>query len=108
MALSPLALAHPPCPGWRPLHLLQQAVQPLEVRFPDLPILLEPGTRLGERLALEPPGAPLRVLPDTDQPRALEELQVLGDCGLTDGERLCQLRDRRLPERQSGQDRAPS
>jgi hypothetical protein len=48
----------------------------------------------------------LCILTDRDQPSALEDLQVLRDRGLTDGERFPELRHRCLAAREASQDGA--
>ena len=87
------------------LQLLQQRIEPLEVRFPDCPIPFEPGTRLGKRASVDPPGPALRVLADADQPCPLEDLQVLGDGRLAHVERRRELGDRRVTEGETREDR---
>ena len=49
----------------------------------------------------------LRLPPALDEARPLQHLQVLGHGRQADGERLGQLRHRRLPRRQPRQDGAP-
>src|SRR5262245_31333397 len=90
----------------RALHLLEKSVETCEVRLPDRPVLLEPRARLSERLPFETAWPPLSVLPNTDQSRPLEHLQVLGDRRLADGEGVRKLRDRGLSERKTREDRA--
>ncbi|SRR5581483_1621115 len=105
MSLSFPSLARTLRPG-RALHLLQNSVEACKARLPDRPILLEPRARFSERLPFEAAWPPLRVLPNTDQSRPFENLQVLGDRGLSDGEGLSELRDRSFAKREARQNRA--
>ena len=88
------------------MHLLEKSVETREICLPDLPVLLEPRARLGERLPFEAAGPPLRVLANADQSRPLKHLQVLGDRRLADGERLGEFRHRGLSERKTREDGA--
>lgn len=89
------------------LKFVEQAIEALEVRLPHGAILLKPGAGLGEPLSLDPPRPPLRVLSGTDQPRALQDLQVLGDRGLAHRERRREFADGRVPAREPRKDGAP-
>jgi hypothetical protein len=82
-------------------------IQPFEIRFPDLAVPLDPGARLRERLRFDPPRATLGVLPDRDEARAFQDLQMLGDRRLADPKRSRQLRDRRFALHEPREDRAP-
>src|SRR5262245_15010387 len=73
------------------LQLFQNAVETLETRLPDRPIPLEPRVCLGKRFSLEAARPSLRILAGCDEARPLEDLQVLGNCGLADRERFREL-----------------
>ena len=89
------------------LQFLQKTIEALEVRVPDGPILLEPGVGFAKRLPVEPPGPPLGILSNGDEPRPLENFQVFGDRGLADREWFRELRDRCLAAREASQNGAP-
>src|SRR5690606_5520413 len=67
-----------------PLELVEQRIEPLVARLPQLPIPLEPRARLGKRRRFDPARAALTVLPDGDEPSPLQHPEVLRDRGLTD------------------------
>ena len=90
------------------LQFLQKTIEALEVRVPDGPILLEPGVGFAKRLPVEPPGPPLGILSNGDEPRPLENFQVFGDRGLADREWFRELRDRCLAAREASQNGAPA
>src|ERR671912_274190 len=91
----------------RPAQVVVQAlVAPLAL-LPEPPVSLHPVGHLLERVCLQPAGPPLRLPPPGDQPRPLQHLEVLGHRGKAHLERLGQLRHRRRPRHQPGQDRPP-
>jgi hypothetical protein len=67
---------------------------------------LDPRSGLVERVGLEPTGSALAVLPDGNQSRALEYLEVLGDRRLAQVERGSELGNRRLALGEPREDRA--
>src|SRR5437868_9165330 len=89
------------------LHLLEQKVEPAEVALPDLAIVIEPATCVGERLWLEAAWPALRVAAARDETSVLEYLEMLGDRGLAHREGLGQLHDACLARREPGENRAP-
>src|SRR5438552_18244187 len=93
--------------GFLCFQLVEQCLGTLVSAHPQPAIALEPLGGVGERLRHEPPWPPLCVPAAPYEAGALEDLQVLRDRGLADGERLRQLRDRRLPRGEPRQDRAP-
>jgi len=94
--------------GWRAIERrLEQGVEPLEVALPVPPVTFQPSGGFRERLGLEPSRPSLRLAAARNQSRALQHLEVLGDRGLGHLERLRQLRHRRVPGGQPGEDRPP-
>src|SRR5438445_258104 len=88
------------------LQLLEIAVQPFEALLPVAPVVLDPVSDVLERIGLQPAGPPLRLAAALDQARALEHLEVPGDRGEADVERLGQLHHRGLARSEARQDRA--
>src|SRR6185312_3721740 len=86
---------------------LEVVVQRVEARVPEAPILLDPVRYFPERRRFDSGRAPLRVASARDQSGAFQHLEMPRYRGLADGERLRQLRDRRLPGRQTGENGAP-
>src|SRR6185295_4491722 len=91
----------------RDLELVEQRVEPLEIRVPHLPITLDPQIRGLEGLCLEVTRPPLRISAARDEPRALEHLEVLRDRRLAHIERLGELVDRGIAGSQTREYRAP-
>src|SRR2546423_1958364 len=84
-----------------PLQLLQIVVQPVVALLPEPAVPLRPLRGLLQWRRPQPRRAPLAIPTAGDQPRALQDLEVLGDGGLGHPERRGQLHDRRLPLRQA-------
>jgi len=59
------------------LYLTEIVVKPIEAFFPEPAVTLDPIGDLPERTAPEPAGPPLRPPALGDQPRAVEDLEVL-------------------------------
>src|SRR5712691_1734577 len=89
------------------LQFLEVAAQLVEALLPVASVVLDPVGDVLERIGLEPAGPPLRLAAALDQARALEDLEVLGDCGKADVERLGQLQDRGFARGETREDRAP-
>src|SRR5271154_6055538 len=89
------------------LQFLQIDAEPIEARFPQAAVVLEPVIDSFEDAELDPAGPPLRLAPPCDQAGPLEHLEMLGDRGTAHLERLGELADRRLAGREARQDRAP-
>src|SRR5712691_10035309 len=78
------------------LQFEQILVQAIEALFPEAPVAFEPVHRILKRLGLEPAGAPLRLAPARNQPRALQRFEMLGNGRQAHLEGLGQLGDRGL------------
>jgi hypothetical protein len=70
------------------LELCEKVVQPLDRGLPVLAIRFEPLRGFGERLRLESAGTALGVVGTGNEAGALQHFEVLGDGGLSHGERL--------------------
>lgn len=87
--------------------LAQECIQLLEGRFPELAILRKPLARFCQRLGVEAAWPPLSLAFADDEAGFLKHPQVFGDCGLGNGKRFSQLRDRSLTGCQPREDCAP-
>src|SRR5437588_55223 len=87
--------------------ILQNFVEALETLIPEAPVLPHPIGGLLQAGSVEAARPPLRVAALPDQAGALQHLQMFGDAGEAEVERLGQLRDRGLPLGKTGQDRSP-
>src|SRR5829696_3322025 len=74
----------------------QARLEPVEAALPEATVLLKPRGRVAERRALQPRRAQLGGPSARDQPRVLEDLQVLGDRLDGDRERLRELAHARV------------
>lgn len=83
---------------------MQKGIQALELRLPELAVLLKPLDGVAERSRFQSPWTPLRISSAGDQSCAFHYFKVLGDGWLGHGERLCQLHYRGLALGQSSQD----
>ena len=92
-------------PGPVGLHFLEQGVEALEARLTELAVVLQPAGGVGSGWRLEPAGAALGVAAARDQAGVLQHLEVLGDRGLAHLERLGELLDRGLAQREPREDR---
>src|ERR1700704_992514 len=87
------------------LQLAQIVVQAVEALLPEAAIALEPVVDVLQRARLDAAGPPLLLAASCDQARALQDLEMLGHGGKAHVERLGELRDRGLAQRQPRQDR---
>src|SRR5438093_8991852 len=83
--------------------LVEQGIEALVVALPQPAVAFQPPGGFAEPLGLEAAGPPLRVAAARDQAGALQDSEVLGDRGLAHGERVGQLRHRRLTRREPGE-----
>ena len=81
--------------------------QPIERFGPKPTIVVHPIVEFLKRRGAEAAGTTLCRAAARDEPSSLEHLQVLGDGGQTQVERLCQLVDRFLARRKLSQDGPP-
>src|SRR4051812_46118325 len=88
------------------LEIAQVNAQSIEPFVPELAVSLEPIDRILERSRLEPAGAALGVAPTRDESCAFQDLQVLGDGGQADVERLGKLVDRHFSRGEAREDGA--
>src|SRR5262245_10080403 len=97
------------CPASRFLasQFIEDMIETRKRDFPELTVLVEPRARLGQALRFEPAGSALRVAVPRNQPGLLQHLQVFGDRRLSHVERLGELVDSGLAERQPGEDGPP-
>src|SRR4051812_8116773 len=82
-------------------------VELVEALRPQAPVRLDPVDSGVQGMPLEVAGAELGLPTTGDQSRALEHLQVLGDPGQAQAERLRQLVDRGVTGREPRHDRPP-
>src|SRR6266850_7160196 len=75
------------------LQFLEVGVQPVEALLPVAPVVLDPFGHVLERSRLEPAGPPLRLAAPLDEAGALQHLEMLGDGGKADVERLGEFED---------------
>src|SRR5882724_8048682 len=85
------------------LQFLQVLVQTIESLFPDVAVALGPLGNRFERGPLDAARPPLRITPAGDQPRTLEDPEVLGHRGHAHVERLGELADRALARSEPSQ-----
>src|SRR5262245_55422554 len=88
------------------LDLAQVLAQPVESLLEVAAVLLDPLGDVAQPVGLEATRAPLRLAALLDQPRALQHLEVLGDCGQAELERSRQLPDGRLALGQPSKNRS--
>jgi hypothetical protein len=89
----------------RGLHGAEVGVELVEPLGPQAAMGLDPVHGGVQRLPLQVTGTELRLPTPGDQSRPLEHLQVLGDPGQAQGERLGQLVHRRVAGSEPGHDR---
>src|ERR1700712_3348756 len=89
------------------LQFLEVVVEAVEAVVPQGAVFGEPGVDGHQRLGLELARAPLCVAAARDEAGVFEDLEMLGDAGKGDVERLGKLRHRTLAEREFGEDGAP-
>src|SRR5438045_7555491 len=82
-------------------------VEPVEALLPEDAVALHPLGCFPEPVRLEPRRAPLGVPTPRDEPRTLEDLEVLRDRRKRHVEGLRQLSDRRLTRGEAREDRPP-
>src|SRR6478735_4754169 len=79
--------------GWGLRFEEQVIAESIEALAPEFAVVVDPLRRRFERHRAELARAPLRVAPARDEAGVLEHLEVLGDSGRADVERLGQLAD---------------
>src|SRR5208282_1467332 len=82
-------------------------VQPVETLLPEAAIVLDPSGNIPERSSLQATRPPLRLAAASDQPGALQHLQMFGDRRHTHLKWRGQLGNRSLAQRQPPQNCAP-
>jgi hypothetical protein len=80
----------------------------VEVRCPEPAVGRQPVVELRERLRPNPIEAPLGIRPRFDQPRVLEDAEMLGNGGLAEADVVDELADRSFPVAEQIQDRDPA
>src|SRR4051812_9830060 len=83
--------------GLQGAEVILQAIQPL---LPEPAVFLKPVVDALQRVQLDPAWPPLRLAASRDQASVLQHLEMPGDRGPADVERLGQFRNRGLAERQ--------
>src|SRR5262245_37288027 len=89
------------------LQLGQVLVEAVKALLPEAAVALQPVHPVLPRRRFQPARPPLRLAAALDQPRPLQHLEMLRHRGAADLERLGELADRRLPQRQPREDGAP-
>src|SRR6185437_15025714 len=89
------------------LQFAQVFFEAVETLFPEAAIAFEPFVDALQRLWFQLAGAPLRIAAPADEPRLLQNLEVLGDGGRAYLERFGQFLHRGLTQCQPREDRAP-
>src|SRR5262245_12312597 len=89
------------------LQRLQMGIEAVEALLPEPAELVEPVRDPFQPRGFQTAWPELGRAPARDDAGLLQHLEVLGDGGLAEIERLAQLRHRRLAPRQAGDNRAP-
>src|SRR5258705_238185 len=87
------------------LQFAQVLVKAIEAVFPEPAVVIEPVGDFFQACGLDAAGAPLRIAAAGDEPRVLENFQMLRDRRQAHLERLGQLRHRGVPARETRENR---